>query len=49
MSVPETFNAVITFMSDAVSRIFGLDDDDYPNTGVQPFSGETYDKRHPPD
>ncbi len=28
-----------------VSRLFQPADDDYPETGVQPFSGEPYDDR----
>ncbi|MCU0548588.1 MAG: hypothetical protein MUC48_04500 [Leptolyngbya sp. Prado105] len=31
---------VIQFISGAIVRIFGVSDDDYPETGVQPFEGE---------
>lgn len=32
---------LIRFIGKAVTRIFGPNDDDYPATGVQPFSGES--------
>jgi hypothetical protein len=44
MSVPKVIDNVIGYVSGAVSRIFGLDDDNYPTTGVQPFTGEPYKK-----
>lgn len=37
---------VITYISGAVSRIFGPRDDNYPNTGVQPFEGESPKEKH---
>jgi hypothetical protein len=40
MSVPKFFNEMVQYVSGAMSRIFGLNDDQYPNTGVQPFEGE---------
>lgn len=46
MSVPKIFDDVIQFVSGAVSRIFSLSDDQYPNTGVQPFNGEFNKKPH---
>jgi hypothetical protein len=36
------------YFSGAVSRIFGLSDDAYPPTGIQPFTGKIYDKKHDP-
>lgn len=35
-------------ISKAAGRIFGPNDDDYPNTGVQPFEGDIPDahQRH---
>lgn len=36
---------VINYLSGAVSRIFGVRDDDYPTTGVQPFEGDIPDKQ----
>jgi hypothetical protein len=39
-SIKELPGNVIRFISGAVARIFGLDDDNYPKTGVQPFEGD---------
>lgn len=36
---------VINYLSGAVSRIFGVRDDDYPATGVQPFDGDIPEKQ----
>jgi hypothetical protein len=33
------------YISGAVSRIFGPNDDNYPNTGVQPFEGEPSEEK----
>jgi hypothetical protein len=46
MKVAQMFRDTVGFFSDAISRVFGLDDDNYPSTGVQPFSGEVTDKKH---
>lgn len=40
MHVPKLLNDVIYYFSEAISRIFGLNDDAYPNIGVQPFDGD---------
>jgi hypothetical protein len=48
MRITKTFTSVITYVSDAVSRIFGLSDDDYPATGTQPFTGDFNDKKRKP-
>jgi hypothetical protein len=45
MQMPKPVNNVMQFFSGAISRIFGLNDDNYPDTGVQPFSGDTYDDK----
>jgi hypothetical protein len=29
-----------TFFASPISRIFGLTDDQYPATGIQPYSGD---------
>lgn len=31
---------IVSYISGAVARIFSPRDDNYPNTGVQPFEGE---------
>lgn len=49
MAIKKIWRAVPTSIDDistAVGRIFGPDDDDYPKTGVQPFSGDADDDRH---
>lgn len=40
MTMPKVINDFIQFFSGAISRIFGPNDDQYPNSGVQPFEGE---------
>jgi len=45
MRMPRVFDRVVSYLSYAVSRIFGLDDDNYPSTGVQPFNGDENPKR----
>lgn len=45
MKVSNVFSDVVTYISEAVGRIFSLVDDEYPNTGVQPFEGEPADKK----
>ncbi len=40
MAVSRMFRRVVQYISEAVVRIFGPNDDAYPNSGVQPFSGE---------
>ena len=34
---------VVQYLFDGVSRLFKATDDDYPTTGVQPFSGDPCD------
>jgi hypothetical protein len=47
--MPKLIDDVIKYFSGAVSRIFGPTDDSYPNTGVQPFEGESNKKSHSSD
>jgi hypothetical protein len=37
--IAQGFRRGIEFVSNPISRIFGLSDDNYPKTGVQPYSG----------
>ncbi|BAS58570.1 MULTISPECIES: hypothetical protein [Leptolyngbya] len=46
MSVPKVVVDVVDYFSGAFGRIFGLRDDQYPESGVQPFSGDVYDRKH---
>jgi hypothetical protein len=45
-TIKELPQKVIQFMSGAMARLFGLNEDDYPGTGVQPFEGDPADKKH---
>lgn len=45
-AIKEAPQKVVNFISGAVSRIFGPRDDNYPETGVQPFEGEPPEKKH---
>lgn len=40
MNISRNFANAMRFVSEAVARIFGPTDDQYPPTGVQPFEGE---------
>lgn len=46
MSIPKVIDDVIQYVSGAVSRIFAPSDDQYPNTGVQPYDGEPNKNTH---
>ncbi len=35
----------VKYLRDGVARLFQPTEDDYPETGVQPFEGEPYDER----
>lgn len=45
-TVKEIPQKVISYISGAVTRIFAPRDDDFPETGVQPYEGEPSDKKH---
>lgn len=32
---------IVSYITSAAARIFSPSDDNYPNTGVQPFEGES--------
>lgn len=38
------FEAFFQYFTEAVGRIFGLDDNSYPAVGVQPYDGDYYSK-----
>ena len=40
------FQSLFEDVSKAAGRIFGPNDDNYPETGVQPFGGDIPDHRH---
>ncbi|WP_174708284.1 hypothetical protein [Nostoc sp. TCL240-02] len=45
MAISKILGNITRYISEAAMRIFGPTDDAYPATGVQPFTGEPYDKR----
>jgi len=49
MSLFRVIKDVIGYLSGAIVRIFGLNDDAYPETGVQPYQGEPSHKKRPSD
>ncbi len=40
MGIYKLFDSITRYISEAIARIFGPNDDAYPEIGVQPFSGE---------
>lgn len=44
MFISKMISNIAQYISEAVMRIFGPSDDAYPNSGVQPFTGEIYKK-----
>ena len=45
MKIATMLDRLIGYFSDAAARIFGLDRNQYPATGIQPFEGEIDKKR----
>ena len=45
MKIATMLDQLIGYFADAVTRIFGLDQNQYPATGIQPFEGEINQKR----
>ncbi|BAZ53265.1 hypothetical protein NIES4103_59390 [Nostoc sp. NIES-4103] len=44
MFITKMIANITQYISEAAMRIFGPNDDAYPNIGVQPFTGEPYEK-----
>jgi len=44
MAISKIIARITEYISEAAMRIFGPNDDQYPNIGVQPFTGEPYKK-----
>jgi hypothetical protein len=44
MAISKILANITQYISEAAMRIFGPTDDAYPVIGVQPFTGEPYDK-----
>lgn len=45
MSFYKLLESSIQYLSEAVARIFGPNDDIYPAIGVQPFSGDPFEQK----
>ncbi|MDF5737915.1 MULTISPECIES: nicotinate phosphoribosyltransferase [unclassified Nostoc] len=45
MAISQIIAKITQYISEAAMRIFAPNDDAYPVIGVQPFTGEPYDKR----
>lgn len=45
MFISKMLTNIFQYISEAVVRIFSPNDDAYPNSGVQPFTGEIYQRR----
>ncbi|MDJ0615193.1 MAG: hypothetical protein QNJ63_00360 [Calothrix sp. MO_192.B10] len=45
MNISKLIAKITQYITEAAMRIFGPDDDEYPSTGVQPFTGEPYNKK----
>jgi hypothetical protein len=48
MKFAKLIDDVAVYMSGAINRLFELNDDHYPATGVQPYSGDakSTDRKH---
>ncbi|NER00360.1 MAG: isochorismate synthase [Cyanothece sp. SIO2G6] len=44
MSILNQVEHAFKYLWEGTTRIFGPDDNTYPETGVQPFSGDPYDQ-----
>ena len=42
MNLGNIIQNMAQYITEAFARIFGPNDDEYPNTGVQPFEGEPH-------
>lgn len=40
MNIPNFLNNIVQYVTEAFARVFGPNDDQYPDIGVQPFEGE---------
>jgi hypothetical protein len=46
MKFAQLLDNVAVYMSGAINRLFELNRDDYPATGVQPYSGDQPSQKH---
>lgn len=45
MDISKLIAKITQYITEAAMRIFGPDDDEYPSTGVQPFTGDPYKEK----
>jgi hypothetical protein len=45
MNVTNMVNQIIGYFSDAVAVIFGIDREEHPSAGIQPFTGRIHRRR----
>ena len=45
MAITTMINRIAQYFSEAVARIFSPSDNEYPVTGVQPFTGDPHKER----
>ncbi len=43
----EMLQNTVKYFSEAIARIFSPNRDDFPASGVQPFTGDPYNEAHP--
>ena len=46
MNIFQWLQNLIQYIGTGVSRIFSPSEDDYPETGVQPFEGDPYKEKN---
>jgi hypothetical protein len=46
MAISKMFEKLTHYITEAAVEIFSPNHDDYPSTGVQPFTGTPHKKRH---
>jgi hypothetical protein len=44
MTITNFLQNFVQYLTEAFARIFGPNDDEYPNIGIQPFEGEPYEQ-----
>ena len=44
MKIFQWLQNIVQYLANGFSQLFKPSDDDYPETGVQPFEGEPYDE-----
>jgi hypothetical protein len=45
MNIVQSVRNTLSYLTEAAFRLFHLNNDEYPNTGVQPYSGEPHSRR----